>query len=81
MYNEKVMAAFQNPQNVGEIENPDGIGTVISANPLAGTIRVILKDDPDALPRQYHRDDVTVLPKEKKNPDGAKKDEKKDEKK
>lgn len=28
MYSEKVMQAFQNPQNVGEIENPDGIGTV-----------------------------------------------------
>ena len=28
MYNEKVMEAFQNPKNVGEIENPDGIGTV-----------------------------------------------------
>lgn len=28
MYSEKVMDAFQNPKNVGEIENPDGIGTV-----------------------------------------------------
>ena len=28
MYNEKVMEAFKNPKNVGEIENPDGIGTV-----------------------------------------------------
>ncbi len=28
MYNEKVMDAFKNPKNVGEIENPDGIGTV-----------------------------------------------------
>ena len=28
MYSEKVMEAFQNPKNVGEIENPDGIGTV-----------------------------------------------------
>ena len=28
MYSEKVMEAFKNPQNVGEIENPDGIGTV-----------------------------------------------------
>lgn len=28
MYNEKVLDAFKNPKNVGEIENPDGIGTV-----------------------------------------------------
>lgn len=32
MYNEKVMQAFQNPKNVGEIENPDGIGTVGNAS-------------------------------------------------
>ena len=28
MYNEKVMEAFKNPKNVGEIENYDGIATV-----------------------------------------------------
>ena len=28
MYNEKVMEAFQNPTNVGEIENADGVGLV-----------------------------------------------------
>ena len=28
MYNEKVMQAFQNPQNVGEVENYNAIGTV-----------------------------------------------------
>ena len=26
VYNEKVMEHFMNPRNVGEIENPDGIG-------------------------------------------------------
>lgn len=31
MYNEKVMKAFSNPQNVGEIENPSGTGTVGNA--------------------------------------------------
>ena len=31
MYNEKVMEVFKNPKNVGEIENPDGIGTVGNA--------------------------------------------------
>lgn len=28
MYNEKVMDHFMNPRNVGEIENPDGVGEV-----------------------------------------------------
>ena len=32
MYNEKVMEAFKNPQNVGEIENPDGFGKVGNAS-------------------------------------------------
>ena len=31
MYNEKVMQAFSNPKNVGEIENPDGFGKDFSA--------------------------------------------------
>ena len=32
MYNEKVMDAFKNPKNVGEIENYDGIGVVGNAS-------------------------------------------------
>jgi NifU-like protein len=27
-YSEKVMAHFRNPHNVGEVENPDGVGEV-----------------------------------------------------
>ena len=47
------------------VKTEDGIGTVISTNPLAGTVRVIFKDAPDTPPKQYHRDSVTLLPKEK----------------
>jgi len=36
MYSEKVMEHFRNPRNVGEIENPDGIGHV--GNPVCGDI-------------------------------------------
>ena len=32
MYNEKVIQAFQNPQNVGEVENYNAIGTVGNEN-------------------------------------------------
>lgn len=46
MYNEKVMDVFKNPKNVGEIENPDGKGTV--GNEVCGDIMQItlrIKDD------------------------------------
>ena len=39
MYSEKVMECFMNPQNVGEIENADGVGTV--GNPRCGDIMKI----------------------------------------
>ena len=35
-YSEKVMEHFRNPRNVGEIENPDGVGHV--GNPVCGDI-------------------------------------------
>lgn len=36
MYSEKVMEHFQNPRNVGVIENPDGIGK--QGNPVCGDV-------------------------------------------
>ena len=36
LYSEKVIEYFKNPRNVGEIENPDGIGHV--GNPVCGDI-------------------------------------------
>ena len=36
LYSEKVMEHFKNPRNVGEIENPDGMGHV--GNPVCGDI-------------------------------------------
>ena len=35
-YSEKVMDHFKNPRNVGEMENPDGVGHV--GNPVCGDI-------------------------------------------
>ncbi len=49
------------------VKTEDGVGTVISTNPLAGTIRVIFKESPDTPPKQYHRSEVTPLGKAPKN--------------
>ena len=58
-----------------QVKTEDGIGTVISTNPLAGTIRVIFKDSPDTPPKQYHRSEVTPLGKSPKNAEKAEKAE------
>ena len=77
VYSEEIK---KTPSNDTLVKTEDGIGTVISSNPLAGTIRVILKDSPDTPPKQYHRDSVTVLPKEQKHAQGRREQEKKVEK-
>ncbi len=46
VYSETVMDHFMNPRNVGEIENPDGIGE--EGNPVCGdmmTFYIKVKDD------------------------------------
>jgi nitrogen fixation NifU-like protein len=46
VYNEKVMDHFMHPRNVGEIENPDGVGEV--GNPVCGdmmTFYIKVKDN------------------------------------
>ncbi len=63
------------PQNDTLVQTEDGVGTVISSNPLAGTVRVILKDAPDAPPKQYHRSALTVLGKNKREKNGQKADQ------
>lgn len=39
MYSEKLLEHFRNPRNMGEIENPDGVGTV--GNPICGDLMAI----------------------------------------
>lgn len=48
------------------VKTEDGVGFVISTNPLAGTVRVVLKDTPDVAPKQYHRNEVTILERNRK---------------
>ncbi len=46
VYSEKVMEHFTNPRNVGEIENPDGVGE--EGNPVCGdmmTFYIKVKDN------------------------------------
>ncbi len=48
MYSEKVMDHFQNPRNVGEIENADGVGTVGNAK-CGDIMKIYLKIDDDVI--------------------------------
>ena len=48
MYSEKVMDHFMNPRNVGEIENPDGIGEVGNAK-CGDIMRISLKVENDGI--------------------------------
>lgn len=48
MYNDKVLEAFANPKNVGEIENADGVGTVGNAS-CGDIMRVYLKIENDII--------------------------------
>ena len=47
-YSEKVMDHFQNPRNVGNIENADGIGEVGNAK-CGDIMRIYLKIDDDTI--------------------------------
>ena len=47
-YNKKVLEHFQNPRNMGEMENPDGVGVV--GNPSCGDVlKVMLKVKDDKI--------------------------------
>lgn len=65
----------QSPSVDASVKTEDGVGRVISVNPLAGTVRVLFQNGQDTSVKQYHRNEVTVLEKERKTP--AEKAEKK----
>lgn len=47
-YSQKVMEHFMNPRNVGEMEDPDGVGTV--GNPMCGDVmRLYIKVEGDRI--------------------------------
>ena len=51
MYSEKVLEHFQNPRNVGEIENPSGVGTVGNAR-CGDIMRIFLDIDDNGVIRE-----------------------------
>ena len=51
MYSEKVMDHFQNPRNVGEMENPSGVGTVGNAK-CGDSMRMYLDIDDNGIIRE-----------------------------
>jgi shikimate kinase len=59
MYNEKVMEAFQNPKNVGEIENADGVGKVGNAS-CGDIMQISLKIENDIICAQNYHSSVVA---------------------
>ena len=53
MYTEKVMDHFQNPRNVGEIENASGVGTVGNAK-CGDIMRIYLDIDENQIIRDVN---------------------------
>ena len=51
------------------VKTANGIGFVTETNPLAGTIKVKLKDKPDNAPELYKREDVTLISRPSKSND------------
>jgi nitrogen fixation NifU-like protein len=48
VYSEKVMDHFMNPRNMGEIDNPDGVGMV--GNPVCGDMmKIMIKVENDRI--------------------------------
>lgn len=50
------------------VKTADGVGTVVSSVPLAGTIKVALQDAPNGETKTYSRDEVVVLSRRGKAP-------------
>ena len=48
LYSEKVLEEFRNPENIGEIKEPDGVGKV--GNPICGDVmKLFIKVDHDKI--------------------------------
>ena len=59
MYTDKVMDHFEHPRNVGELENPSGMGTV--GNPKCGDIMRIYLDIDDQIAFFFRSGNETKL--------------------
>ena len=73
-------ALRQMPAHDALVKTPDGIGNVMSVNPLARTVRVIFKNS-ETPPKQFSADEITVLPRDKKGAEGLKNEENKEQSK
>ena len=65
------------PKHGAIVQTPDGRGKVMDVNVLTGVLKVRLDDKPDAAPKNFQRDEVTVVkdhhPRGNRNEKAAKK--------
>lgn len=61
------------------VSTPDGDGIVTEVQPLAGLVRVRFTDKPDAAPKVFHRDNVTVIGQKSKGPRQQERQDRKDQ--
>ena len=60
MYSEKVMDHFQNPRNVGEIEDASGVGTVGNAK-CGDIMRMFLDIDENGIIREAKFKNILII--------------------
>lgn len=56
-----VALSKETPRQGSLVQTPDGRGTIVEANIFTGMLKVRSDENPELIPKSYHKDEVTVL--------------------
>ncbi len=62
-----VALSKETPRVGSLVKTPDGKGTIVEANIFTGMLKIRSNDNPELLPKTYHKDEVKVLGFKQKN--------------